>query len=407
MRILVVDDAAYKIKSIVKTLKSINGINEDDIDYVIDLNNARKKVVDIKYNYLILDVNISETIEGEPSRHAGLSYLDELLQVDSMQKPDEIIILTEYDDITKHINDSGNYNAFTHLRYDSSSVYWSDVIKAKVEYGLNKEKMSEAHYVDTSCDVAIITAVEVETSTVSKLIENWEEISIKNDPTIYSIGSLKSTDKELRIIRAQQNEMGMSAAAMLTSKIMFHFNPRYIILVGIAAGIDNNCHFGDIIVPCEVWNYSSGKYQTNNGAETIFLPDPKHIQLDLGVREIFTKHDFSTVLAKIKRDFMGTKPTHEISLITNPMACGAAVVASSEIAREMILQHSRKTVGLDMESYGFFYAANNISTNHSTPICVKAICDFADDKKNDSFQQYAAYTSAQFAKHLICNILFM
>ena len=60
----------------------------------------------------------------------------------------------------------------------------------------------------------------------------------------------------------------------------------------------------------------------------------------------------------------------------------------------------RKTVGLDMESYGMFYATNNGTGLKATPICIKSICDFADSRKGDGFQKYAAYTSASFMKHL-------
>lgn len=35
------------------------------------------------------------------------------------------------------------------------------------------------------------------------------------------------------------------------------------------------------------------------------------------------------------------------------------------------------------------------------PICLKSISDFADEKKGDEYQKYAAYTSAEFARYLI------
>ena len=52
-----------------------------------------------------------------------------------------------------------------------------------------------------------------------------------------------------------------------------------------------------------------------------------------------------------------------------------------------------------------FFAANYGVDNSTIPICLKSISDFADEKKGDGFQKYASYTSSEFAKFLIENIL--
>lgn len=76
------------------------------------------------------------------------------------------------------------------------------------------------------------------------------------------------------MIIAQQREMGMAAATNLTQSIIYHFKPLYIIMVGIAAGIGNGKNLGDIIAATEVWNYSSGKYITDENGKLAFSPDP-------------------------------------------------------------------------------------------------------------------------------------
>lgn len=86
------------------------------------------------------------------------------------------------------------------------------------------------------------------------------------------------------------------------------------------------------------------------------------------------------------------------------MACGTAVVANEEVVKKLIQSHSRKTVGLDMESYGMLYAVANGIRFGTTPLCIKSISDFADEGKGDEHQNYASYTSATFTKYLIENI---
>lgn len=53
-----------------------------------------------------------------------------------------------------------------------------------------------------------------------------------------------------------------------------------------------------------------------------------------------------------------------------------------------------------MESYAVVYAAENATLPRPIPIIIKSVCDFADSKKSDEYQKFAAYTSCEFAKLL-------
>lgn len=167
--------------------------------------------------------------------------------------------------------------------------------------------------------------------------------------------------------------------------------------------IGDGKNLGDIIAATEVWNYSSGKYITDENGKLAFSPDPKHIILHPNMESVL-KRDYSAELYNIRKGWNEDIPT-DLKLVLGPLACGAAVVGNSEIVDDMIKQHSRKTVGLDMESYGVFYATNYGLDSGTIPICLKSISDFADEKKGDGYQKYAAYTSAEFARYLIESVL--
>jgi nucleoside phosphorylase len=51
-------------------------------------------------------------------------------------------------------------------------------------------------------------------------------------------------------------------------------------------------------------------------------------------------------------------------------------------------------LSIEMESYGVYAAASEFRILQPLPISLKAICDFADENKDDAHQEYAAYTSA-------------
>lgn len=398
MKILLVDDESYKLKELIKLIKSIDGIGENDIKYMLDLNSARREVQSTLFDLLILDLNMPEGLDVTPKTIAGADFLDEIIEIDSYQKPLQIVILTEYSESEMQFSLLDRLSGFTLLKYDSTNNNWSKVITSKIMYALKCEKRNN---IILPVDVAIITAVSVETTAIKSMFSNWEKHQFEGDPSYYFVCKLQTDRGLLSILHVQQNEMGMTAAAALSTKVIARYNPKYIIMVGIAAGISGRGKFGDIIIPAEIWTYNSGKYIADSSQNTNLQPDPKYIALELSIKELITQTNYDTVLTSIRSQYTNKKPDHEISIITDPIACGAAVVADPEIPKSMILAHSRKTAGLDMESYGIFYAAKNYNTERTIPICIKSICDFADDKKDDSYQEYAAYTSSAFAKHII------
>lgn len=87
------------------------------------------------------------------------------------------------------------------------------------------------------------------------------------------------------------------------------------------------------------------------------------------------------------------------------MASGDSVVQNAAVIDMMIKNHLRQADGLDMETYGMYYAAQQAMLPKPIPICTKAISDFANKEKNDEHQSYAAYTSANFTKFLILELL--
>ena len=98
------------------------------------------------------------------------------------------------------------------------------------------------------------------------------------------------------------------------------------------------------------------------------------------------------------------KPKTILNIHIGPMASVPAVIQNrNEI--DKIKGHSRKLIGIEMESYGVFYSAANSSNPKPIVISMKSASDFADEHKSDNYQEYSAYTSAQFAYKLIMNDL--
>lgn len=238
---------------------------------------------------------------------------------------------------------------------------------------------------------AIVTAVKIENDSVMRLYDDWYVVK-KTDGKVYYETCFERGSKRFKIVTAQQDEMGMTAASNLCSKMIELFRPRYLIMTGIAAGIGDEQIYGDVIIPDVIWNYSSGKFVSADIADITFgnigfKPRPVAIELDKDILEIIKS--------------LQTNPDNEFHIHIGPMACGNSVVANRDVVNKQIHSLFPKTVGLDMESYSVFYCAEHSTSPKPKAIVIKSICDYADSQKSDQYQKFAAYTSSQFAKMLI------
>lgn len=240
----------------------------------------------------------------------------------------------------------------------------------------------------------ILTAVEVETAAVKHCCEGFKRLHIPGDAQEYYETTLKRDGAELKVITAQQKGMGMTAATLLASKATEHFRPKYLIMSGIAAGADEEAAqmYGDVLVPDMVWDYSAGKYVGPDEAkirfgDVGFQPRPVSIATDEDIIEIVKATT--------------NMPDNECHVHIGPLACGTSVIANSKIMDKQIRSLFPHTIGLDMESYSVYYAAKNISEPRPKPLVVKSICDFANESKDDRYQKFAAFTSAQYVRYLL------
>jgi nucleoside phosphorylase len=187
--------------------------------------------------------------------------------------------------------------------------------------------------------------------------------------------------------------MGMPAAAVLATKMVRTFRPRFIAIVGIAAGVKDRSKIGDVIVADPCWDWGSGKW-TLDGSETAFRPAPHQVGLNPRLREQFRLLANDTQsLVQIRDRWPAAKPDAAVVLHIGPMASGAAVLSDGVTARRVLEQH-RQLLAIDMESYGVYSAAAESPSPSTVAFGVKTVVDYADADKDDRFQAYGAYMSA-------------
>ena len=101
------------------------------------------------------------------------------------------------------------------------------------------------------------------------------------------------------------------------------------------------------------------------------------------------------MLDSIYDGWNGDKPRSRPSVKVAPSATGPAVIADSSIFEEIRRTQNRGTLAIEMEAYGVYCAARRSSRPRPIVFCAKAVCDYGSFLKDDKYQKYAAYVSAQ------------
>ncbi len=262
-------------------------------------------------------------------------------------------------------------------------------------------------------DIAIICALKKKLDAVLAMNrgrkKEWEKLKTENNKSFFYKKNIYSKNqKSLSIIacRKSDNKMGSTVSANLTTEIIHRFQPKIILLVGIAAGTrSDGRNIGDILIATEVVDYDSGKVIEQDG-NLRYEYDSHSIKVNKEINNLFINiSNYDDSLERIYDDasnIYGNLPERAIKIYPGTLVCGNKVIASQEIVNR-IKERYRNFIGLEMESYGVYYSADNSSRDNPNFLCIKSVCDFADPSKNDSGQNLAAFTAAEFCYEFIVN----
>jgi nucleoside phosphorylase len=295
------------------------------------------------------------------------------------------------------------YSAYVDPAGDGSPIMWSLTPK-----GLDRLRSlsglalaSPPRASDFATDVGFVCALEhPELSAVVDAFggpSRWEEVSDARFPHVYRQAELLlAANRRLRVVCTSATSMGLTAAAIATTHLIFQFRPRIVIMAGIAAGTRSaGKEFGDVLVADPSVDYNSGKVVESGGIRE-FLPDPYPIGLNPRLRSLLQKYRTThTVFERIRRRWKGVTPLRPNRLHLGPL--GAADQVIDDPSRVLEIQRNwRKLIGVEMEAYAVYRACIESPDPKPRFVSFKSVCDFAAEK-TDSWQGYAAFVAAEFA----------
>ena len=396
IRILVVDDNQLRVSSIKKILSDSN-IHSSNVQYVDSVMEAKREIFKTHYDLMLLDLVLPTRPGESPQASAGIDLLHEIVYLDTYKLPQNVFIISEYDDALQKLSDIERKLSYATIKYEASSEEWRSRLQNYLDQLI---RVDTEHLNDYDYDIAIVCALaSPELFEIKQLPFNWEPLDILGDSTSYFTG----TYNDKRIVCASSYEMGMSAAAILSTKMISRFRPKYLVMTGIAGGADKEkLNFGDVMVADPCFDYGSGKRVLEDG-KSVFKPDFRQIRLDDSVTKVVQNiSSQKEVLSGICEQCTYEKPENSLQIKIGPFGSGAAVVTDTTII-DQVTEHSRKFLGFDMEAYGVMLAGYISNSPKTTPIVMKSVSDFGDGK-DDRYQKYASYTSAQVLKLLITHL---
>ena len=405
IKIIIVDDNQDKIREISKCLINDANVSYDDIALARDMREAKALLLKTQFDLMILDMALPITSDRKPSHLAGLSLLREIKERDTYNIPSYIVGLSAYKDDVISAEEELSKDLWSIIFFDESSVHWREMLCEKVAHlqRVSRERVSTK---DFDVDVLWICALEApELEAVLRLSFNWREAMPSEGSTFHYIGEIDHHGTRYQVRAFSLPLMGPVASAAYTARLIGEFRPKIVVMSGIMAGKKDKVEIGDCILANPTWDWGSGKHISSlanaEDQNSQFAAAPYQEMVDNQVVTAFSRlKKNESLLYEIRRNWQGRSPRQDLRLHEGPVASGSSVIADGQKFLQLERQH-RKLLGIEMEAYPLLFACSHAAEPKPKGFVVKSVCDFADESKNDDYQNYAAYTSANVCAQLI------
>lgn len=236
----------------------------------------------------------------------------------------------------------------------------------------------------------IVTATEVEREEVLKQLEplpsQKEIVTVYDHHQTYYLGLFGVYG--VVVVQSEMGAIGANASLVTTMNAINLWNPKAIIMVGIAFGVDDEKqNIGDVLISSYIIPYEFSKVYVDQTSFRSPMPNANTLLLNR---------------ARSIRNWDLKIEGRPVKVYSGPILTGEKLIDNKKF-RDDLVKVYRNTIGGEMESAGVFAAANNSDTPW---LIIKSICDFADGNKGKNKelnQEIAIKTSVSFTHHYLSN----
>jgi nucleoside phosphorylase len=243
----------------------------------------------------------------------------------------------------------------------------------------------------------------------------------------YWIGHLLG-DPSAKIVAAIPSATGMVDSAIIATQMLELFKPKFLLMSGVCGG-KSDTNVGDIVLAKQIFTFQKGKVSDlkNEDGQAIdlfdkegervdydMLFDEHRNQIKISVEKFEIEHDailyfelkdlvepeLKGIREKINAADVLSVHGKTIDIHFEPMACSTMVINKEGFFEDHIKVVDRKTVAVEMESYGVARACEFGNQGKTKWVIFKSVMDNMS-AKTDEAKKFAAHTSGLFLKHLI------
>jgi len=241
-------------------------------------------------------------------------------------------------------------------------------------------------------DFAVIATLDEEYNAVKEVFQLQEkDLKSEKNFTYYY-----KKIEEFGIAFFKLTQRGNMNSASQTTEIINNFNPKHIILVGIAGGIKKNINLGDVAISdnVEYYEYKKSSTEKTQPRSITIAPPSKNL------RDII-QHVGEEWKDKIKTSRPDGKPKEETKVVHGLILSGETIQSGKLQISQAYLE--KNPIAFETEASGVGAAIYN--TNRSEYIVIKGISDYVDVEESqtlrDMWRKYASEVAAAFSYGLI------
>tara|TARA_R110000803_G_scaffold87618_2_gene154447 strand:- start:896 stop:2206 length:1311 start_codon:yes stop_codon:yes gene_type:complete len=403
IRILLIEDSSEKAQHVRKLLSKKLEPFKVTFQTSSSYEEARDALNSAHFDIAIVDLMIP-VLRGEPSLDASRILIDDMLS-GRLNSPPYVLGLTAHKDKAEEVRLYFDDLLLDLLIYHEVETLWADKIASKIRYLVNASRNMNAFLATNfDTDILIICArYQSEFRPIDKKI-SWQGPYKTNHELFPSMSIKRGTAKfgkdDYRLTTlVSLNEMGIAAAAAMTSQLCLVLKPRMVAMLGMCCGFQsgsNSCALGDVIIVDECACWDEGKYDESYfGTEPGFRVRGKTIQAseiivgdarkmcETSSSELGKKLASSASWKKISADpNIGGRFGEVPKIRTGKLLSGLSVISDSNKVKT-ILGRAPSAIGLDMETFGVYCAVRSLGALRPNFISIKGVADFGVEKGED------------------------
>lgn len=278
---------------------------------------------------------------------------------------------------------------------------------------------------DEATDVGIVIALKEEFAVLFAEIRS--EAKAVRDPQsneVYYRFERKSSvaGRPYRCIATLIGDMGPTAAALQTEKMIARWNPSTIVLLGLAASLSANARLGDIVVASQVDGYlenaKANPSANQQGYDITFSGEVyktsstilRQVQnFEFSALDIFqawqsgTEETQRKLLESERLDLISKKLMHEQAQVIDGHIASGPIVGAAQSFTNWLKSRDRKYLALEMETMGVMTAVyNQASIKRNDTLILRAISDYGNEDKTKfdntnegAIRRYAMHNAIQ------------